>query len=370
MSDIGSALYPVAWWLRNLAGNDHAPPLDCFELRGGIYRDDAWVRSLLQPTIVTSTVDQVGSRLLFRGYGVSDRNLPIHAALTANDSLILLDEAHCSNPFSQTMAAIAQYRDAGLASNAEPRWAEQPLRTPFRFVEMTATPRADNPAEVFSLEDADYQADKPLDDRHGCAKPIRLVPSNAKGGKQNVMVAKHLVEQAELLAKGDNTEPRCLRIAIVVNRVECARHAFEMLRIKHDKCVELMIGRMRPIDRDRLTTTLQARFKSGSDTSLTEPHFVVATQCLEVGADFDFDGMVCQCARLDALRQTIRATSIGSGKQRTRFDAIVLMAEGDMAPRKPDPIYGESLPATWEWLQQQASGDVIDFGVRFAGCDD
>ena len=357
-----SPLYSVAWWLRSLADNKHAPPLDCVELRGGIYRDDAWVRSLLQPTIVTSTVDQVGSRLLFRGYGVSDRNLPIHAALTANDSLILLDEAHCSKPFSQTMEAIARYRDARLAPNETPRWAEQPIRTPFRFVEMTATPRDASTDEVFQLEGADYQADPALEERHGCAKPIRLAESSAKGAKQNETLAKHLVVHADSLAEGSDSQPPCFRVAIVVNRVDCARHAFKLLREKHGDRVELMIGRMRPIDRDRLTRKLQDRFKSESEEQLTEPHFVVATQCLEVGADFDFDGMVCQCATLDALRQRFgRLNRLGKSPHAR---GVIVMAEGDKAPRKPDPIYGESLPATWDWLTQKSANDVIDFGIR------
>lgn len=359
----GSPEFAVAWWLRNLAGNDHAPPLDCFELRGGIYRDDAWVRSLLQPTIITSTVDQVGSRILFRGYGVSDRNLSIHAALTANDSLILLDEAHCSNPFSQTMAAIASYRDSGLPQEAAARWSEQPLRTPFRFVEMTATPPTHvAESEVFRLDESDYKTDAPLNDRHSCAKPVRLVESNAKGGKQNQTLAKHLVEQAVRLAKGDDGQPACLRIAIVMNRVACAREAYKLLSDTYPGRVDLMIGRMRPIDRDRLTSKLQARFQSGSSESLTEPHFVVATQCLEVGADFDFDVMVTQCASLDALRQRFgRLNRLG---QTAHSRGVIVMAEGDKAPRKPDPIYAGALPATWEWLSQQASDDSVDFGVR------
>ena len=357
-----SPLFGVAWWLRSLADNENAPPLDCFELRGGIYRDDAWIRSMLQPTVLTSTVDQIGSRLLFRGYGVSDRNLPIHAALTANDALILLDEAHCSKPFSQTMEAIARYRDAQLAENASPRWAEEPITTPFQFIEMTATPNTTSTADVFELNDADYTADDQLEQRHGCGKPVSLVSSKASGAKQNQQLAKHLAEQTIELAKESKTQPACQRIAVVVNRIACARETYAILRNKFGERVQLMIGRMRPIDRDRLTGKLQNIFQSGSNQALTKSHFVVATQCLEVGADFDFDGMVCQCASLDALRQRFgRLNRLG---RTLHARGVIVMATGDLSPKRPDPIYGESLPASWLWLQEQAEEDVIDFGVR------
>lgn len=358
----GSALCAVAYWLRSLTGNKNAPPLDCFELRGGIYRDDAWVRSLLQPTIVTSTVDQIGSRLLFRGYGVSDRNLPIHAALTANDSLILLDEAHCSKPFSQTVEAIGRYRDAALAADEAPRWAEQPLLSPFRFIEMTATPRSSSATGVLELASEDYVADPELEMRHSCAKPVRLLASKASGAKQNQLLAKDLVEKAVEIAKGAEATPPCQRVAIVVNRVECARKAYELLRNKHGDRVQLMIGRMRPLDRDKLTDQLQKIFRSDSDEELTDPYFVVATQCLEVGADFDFDGMVCQCASLDALRQRFgRLNRLGRS---AHARGVIVMPAGDVKPKNPDPIYGESLPATWQWLQTHLDGDVVDVGVR------
>lgn len=361
-----TVLKTVANWLRHLASNQEAPPLDCYELRGGIYRDDAWVRSLLQPTIITSTVDQVGSRLLFRGYGVSDRNLPIHAALTANDSLILLDEAHCSNPFSQTMKAIALYRDAGLRDDEQPRWSEQALRTPFRFVEMTATPPHDAKVDsILRLEDADYQQDAALKERHDCPKLIRLEPSTAKGSNQNAVLAKHLAEHAETLAGGRDGQRPCRRIAIVVNRVACARAVYDILREEkkgHRDRVELMIGRMRPVDRETLTKKLQDRFRSGAQEELAESHFVVATQCLEVGADFDFDGMATQCASLDALRQRFGRLNRLGRSEHSR--GVIVMAEGDKAPRKPDPIYGEALPATWQWLLEQAADGTVDFGVR------
>lgn len=55
----------VADRLRGLAGD--AMPLRAVRLRGGTPLEPDWVRWPAQPTVVVSTVDQVGSRLLFRG---------------------------------------------------------------------------------------------------------------------------------------------------------------------------------------------------------------------------------------------------------------------------------------------------------------
>lgn len=126
-------------------------PLDVYALRGGMYRETAWARSPLQPTLIASTVDQVGSRLLFRGYGVSGSMRPIHAGLVGNDSLILLDEAHCSKPFDQTMQAVEKFRT----------WGDEDGRAPFRFVTLTATPNVDiERAEVQRL--AERPAEPPM----------------------------------------------------------------------------------------------------------------------------------------------------------------------------------------------------------------
>ena len=109
-----------------------------------------------------------------------------------------------------------------------------------------------------------------------------------------------------------------------------------------------MIGAMRPIDRDEQT---------GGSPRLSVPNalqvsektsFVVATQCLEVGADYDFDVLLTECASLDALRQ--RFGRLNRGGREIEARAVIVVKEKDVKPddalddEKPlDPIYGNAL---------------------------
>ncbi|MFG0334100.1 MAG: type I-U CRISPR-associated helicase/endonuclease Cas3, partial [Maioricimonas sp. JB049] len=375
----GTVLHDVAQTLRRISGDEDAPPLDVSLLRGGVVRDNRWARSITQPTVITSTIDQVGSRLLFRGYGLRDEAAPLHAALIAHDSTILLDEAHISRPFVETLQAIRKYRGD--------EWAEQPIRTPFHFVQMTATHDAAS-GNVLQLDEED-RADEVLRKRHDSSKPIRLeVAKKAKGKKTLSELAAAVVEEAVNLQSDARQN-----IAIVVNRVATAREAYDLLRERFAANddqepaadVELAIGRMRPYDRDQLTQRIQERVGNrtsnssddvNDDDSETRPFFVVATQCLEVGADFDFDGMVSECASLDALRQRFgRLNRSGNHKQpagaiiiradqvRTEAQLAALEKKGDV----DDPIYGNALARTWNWLQEVAADGHVDFGVNAMG---
>jgi CRISPR-associated endonuclease/helicase Cas3 len=329
-------LKDVADSLREIAQDKR--PLDVYALRGGMYREAAWTRSPLQPTVIASTVDQVGSRLLFRGYGVSDPMKPIHAGLVGNDALILLDEAHCSKPFEQTVQAVEIYRN----------WTED-KKPPFQFVSMTATPAENVPTERDEEDDRQHPV---LGKRITASKPAKLVVAEkAKGKNGTAELVKVLEQHARELAK----EAAC--VGIIVNRVLTARQL--KARFSDEEAV-LLTGRMRPLDRDKL---FEKRLKALlSNAEGVPPKFVIGTQCLECGADFDFHALVTECASLDALRQRFgRLNRVA--KRATAAKAVVVIRGDQVEDTSEDPVYGVSLANTWKWLQSKAIDGVFDFGV-------
>ena len=310
-------------------------PLHVAVLRGGIYREPAWYYAPNQPLICLSTVDQVGSRLLFRGYGVSEAMRPVHAGLIGCDSLIFADEAHLSAPFVDTVRSIRRY----VHSN----WAEQPLGKPFAVVEMSATQR-DGKSKPFQLLPEDYK-DPVLEPRLSASKRASLeAPADLEPT---------IVEKVKRFLLAETVQI----VGVIVNRVGSARAIFEALRTDEESEVILLTGRARSYDRDLLLKERLAIAASGRDRSqrLARKLVVVATQTIEVGADLDFDALVTEAASLDALRQRFgRLDRMGELKQ--SFAWILLRPVEEIEKSKDDPIYGAALTNTWKWLNKQLEG--------------
>jgi len=359
--DQNSPLSHVAAWLRHLGGGASEIPLTCAELRGGIYRDRAWAKSILQPMILCSTVDQAGSRLLFRGYGVSHEARPIHAALVAQDSFLLIDEAHISLPFLQTLDWVKRYR-------IHKPGGTKTIALPFSIVRMTATPPKDDIATLLELTHKDH-IHPILARRLSAPKPVRLVPAPKAKGKNVIpeLVKKLEEEAAAIIAQ----QPPPKSIAIMVNRVATARGLSEKFKSSAQQKVTLIMGRMRPLDRDQVTCDLQAVLKTGTKSDAGTPlQIVISTQCLEVGADLDFDAIVTECASLDALRQRFGRLNRDGRKDITAQGVIVLAEEQNIEESKlnddkpADPIYGNAIPRTWRWLEKLSKNSAVDFGLN------
>src|SRR5579872_3151243 len=362
----GTVAWRVAQRLRLLAGKDN-PPLLARRLRGGIPREADWARTPSQPTILCSTVDQVGSRLLFRGYGVSDSMKPVHAGLIGADCLLLLDEAHLSEAFRQTLNWVCGYRSD--------RWREEKFAAPWGVALLTATPR-NQPEIRFRPAAADY-TDPVLSRRWEASKPAKLVEISkadkknrmkdsggrepGKDGKDISRVSEIrrigiLIEESFALLKRLKESGTHPAVAVVVNRVARARATFELLRTKCSNefgpdAIELilMIGPSRPIDRDQLADKLRP-IRTGTERMLSKPLVIVSTQCIEAGVDIDLDGLVTDAASLDALRQRLGRLN-RAGRAIASPASIVFDPKAD----KEDPVYGTAITETWRYLLEHST---------------
>lgn len=317
-------------------------PLVAAQLRGGMPRDDGWALRPDQPLVAVSTVDQVGSRLLFRGYGVSDGMRPIHAGLLGHDALFLLDEVHLSEPFRQTLDAVQRYRRRSK-SGLPDRW---------QVVPMSATPGADVPR--FTLADED-RADPTLARRLRARKPVECCEVRV-GGSENACRARFAEECIKHVAR---YAVAGRTVAVVLNRVASALAVFKLAQERWGtETVHLVTGRMRALDRDDLDRRISSLVSSGRTRDPHAPPVViVSTQCIEAGADFDFDSLVTECASLDALRQRFgRLNRLGDIEDAS---GVILARSDSLKREKPDPVYGDALSATWTWLTSAPR----DFGI-------
>jgi CRISPR-associated endonuclease/helicase Cas3 len=388
----GSVSARLAERLRVLCGD--GPPLIARRLRGGIPREDGWARTPSQPTVLCSTVDQIGSRLLFRGYGVSDSMKPIHAGLLGSDCLILLDEAHLAEPFRQTMEWAEIYRG--------PKWRESNIAAPWGFSLLTATP-GENASEAFSLDNEDM-SDPVLKRRLEAGKVAHLVQSAKSGGETGSSAgiddeeeksgseAKTLArrcaaivdEVRKALGNFDDVKHGAPRpaIGIVVNRVARARAVFNRLREEFREPtggvsdsgtmpdIVLMIGPARPVERDGLVEKLgpiRTRvWKENENRKLDRPLILVATQCIEAGVDIDLDALITEAAPIDSLRQRFGRLN-RAGRNINPYAAIVADSS-DISARADDPVYGKTIKRAWDYLVSiatKANGALsVDFGIE------
>ena len=322
-------------------------PLGVAALRGGIPIDGDWAGRPDQPWVVVSTVDQFGSRLLFRGYGVGKRSRPIHAGLTGNDSLVILDEVHLSAAFSDTLAAVRKLNAASLDG----------LPCRFHVVEMSATPRDAGQSERFTLDpETDFDECAELRRRIQVKKSAELVSVP----NMDSMPAR-ILKIVRSIQKSDESVQS---VGVVVNRVRSAREIHQALKCA-DLESHLITGRMRPLDREDVIRRIIPIVDPITERPTGGLTIVVATQAIEVGADFSFDALITECAAVDSLRQRFgRLDRRGSRFARTGVAARawIIGPKSVVTSKKPDPIYGDATKVTWEQLNQRVTGGKLDIG--------
>ena len=332
LADADDALYEVAARLAKLGGGR---PLVATRWRGGL-DDCVDIQPPLQPEIITSTVAQVGSRLLFRGYGLGAGSRAMSAGLTACDTTICLDEAHLAQPFLQTVGAVREHR-----ARSETTLGLPGLRT----VTITATPDPRGPEPLrLSAEDHDHEK---LSPRLLGPKVATLVEPTDTTERERIAT---LVREV----RTHLDEGQAQTVACVVNTVGGARAVHDALRAKIGQTADvvLLVGPQRPADRHKLLDTWRDVLLHGRTPQ--RPFVCVATQTFEVGLDADVEAMVTESASAAALVQRF-----GRLNRRGKSDGLVTVV------RDPDRwLYRDDEPLAWEWLQSLADDEGrIDVSV-------
>ncbi len=345
-----SKMQEIADSLKKISFSDN--PILVTKLRGGMVQESDWYKTPSQPLVLVSTIDQVGSRLLFRGYGVSDSMKPIHAGLLGTDILYIIDEAHMSKPFLDTLKSIQNIKQ-------ENKWVG---RLPFQSIYMSATFEEQN--NVFPPDDRRNQLlanDERLKERLSAHKYVELKKTKDEYGQIS-----EIVKSAYNLAKHDSVKS----IGIVVNRVDIARKVFDIIKgelgNRLETEVHLLTGRSRPFERDTFVKQKITQIKK-NDYKNVKQMFFVATQCIEVGVDLSFDALVTQIAPVDSLRQRFGRLN-RYGKLKSGSDAVIVAREEEIKKNADDIVYKNALAQTWTYLKQMSKSNndkKIDFGINY-----
>ncbi|MBI2376582.1 MAG: type I-U CRISPR-associated helicase/endonuclease Cas3 [Deltaproteobacteria bacterium] len=324
-----------------------ARPLPISTLRGQHIDNRSWLEDPSSPAIVVGTVDMVGSRLLFSGYGVSSKMRPYHAGLLGADTLVILDEAHLVPAFEDLLRQV----ELGVDTFGPKEPSLRALVPPFKLLSLSATGRQTD-ATTLTLSDHD-RSDPIVKKRLTGKKALRIVdlanaaegtatPADGKNAddadeatkkNQGPKLASVLADQAwQLAAQGDKV--RCL---VFCNARKDAIAVAAALRlatsaIATKPTIELFVGARRVLERTMVATWLVDHgFVERGDGTRAEaqgPTFLVATSAGEVGVDMDADHMVCDLVPWERMVQRLgRVNRRGDGDAK-----VVVVVDSEPAP--------------------------------------
>jgi CRISPR-associated endonuclease/helicase Cas3 len=99
-------LEPIRRALRRLSADNSDEILGISTLRGQFEDNAEWRGDPSRPAVIVGTVDMIGSRLLFSGYGAGFKTKPLHAGFLGQDVLLVHDEAHLEHAFQRLLIGI------------------------------------------------------------------------------------------------------------------------------------------------------------------------------------------------------------------------------------------------------------------------
>ena len=299
-------------------------------LRGEMADNMEWKIDPARPSVIVGTVDMIGSKLLFSGYGDRKYWRAQHAGLLGQDTLIVHDEAHLTPSFGKLLKSVVEFQKEG------------DLR-PMRVMELSATQRyiLDN---VFRLESED-ESDTIVKERLSASKELILHQLQDEDNDKRLEKIKQLA-----LAHEDEAT----KVLIYINTPEDVLELTKMLKNdlkgnNPEKRVIMLSGVIRGLERDRLIENEVFREFLNPDSSIKESIYLVSTSAGEVGVDIDADHMITDLTTLDSLIQRMgRVNRRGEKHRESKLDLVSACPE---VPNKPRSTYQNALMKTWNILK-------------------
>ena len=329
-------------------------------LRGRHADNREWMEDPGAPAIVVGTVDMVGSRLLFEGYGVSRKMRPYAAGLMGCDTLVMLDEAHLVPPFEALLKAV----EAGAEKFGPQAEEARKIVPPFRLLSLSATGRSDAAnGDVFGLcrDDRDHTVVEQL------LSARKRLTVHDLGTRQ---LTDELADRAFQLGAGE--EPA--RVLVYCDRrddaVKVKGNIDRRLRKERlDGFSELLVGGRRVREREDLFDWLNGNgFLGGSGHPAEQPVFLVATSAGEVGVDLDADHMVCDLVAWERMVQRLGRVN----RRGSRVSRVMVVdrgmpdgkKEGEEAADRYKAVRAllETLPPVEGNHRQAGPGAIVELG--------
>lgn len=320
-------------------------PFEVGHIRGELSNRTLPVTDISACAIIAATPDMYGSRALFRGYGSTKAARPRETALLAMDTVMVLDEAHMNRQLLHTTQRIAelQKREVNLGVPT------------LQVVETTATPSTEDSGSTtlgVDIEALDKPNDKELRERVYSHKELMLHPIDKWDGKPGnsptVNAAVDAIKDFLAHREAGESSKKAYTVGCIVNHVRTAISIKEALAkdLAKDE-VQLLVGRMRPSDLEKLQNKHRELFTTEGDKSVK---VVVATQTLEVGIDVDFADLVTELAPASSLAQRFgRVNRLG---HRTDSKVVVIEpASGDLVKKDAPPYKAVDLSNAYGWLE-------------------
>lgn len=280
--------------LRELCADATDLPLAISTLRGQFADNREWSADPARPAVIAGTVDMIGSRLLFSGYGCGFKGRPLQAGFVGQDVLLIHDEAHLEPAFQCLLTEMEKEQE---------RCGE--FRK-FRVMELTATSRSS--AEQFRLTPNDN--DEPMVQRRIGAKKRIVLHELADEKKTAEEIAKLAIAH-----KGSDQA-----ILIFLRKLEDVEKVVAKLPRGQ---VERFTGTLRGYERDRLASEnpIFARFLPPSDRKDQKVAegtvYLVCTSAGEVGVNISADHLICDLTTFESMAQRFgRVNRFGDGDAR------------------------------------------------------